>query len=712
MLKRVTSIATSGALGLAAAVALLPASAHAAPAPATYMGHVQVVSDDGNIVGCVAPGPSYTLRGTDNAFVVTATPGSRQNLMIEGSPDLALGVDSSAYPQMSSGSPSAYTFLKEGSPTPVGSSSVGGRQTAIWTIDPATRELSADYVWEDLSSERVAPWYSISGWQGVTRSVSALHSRFPWEIYGARFRVGGNCSGSVADDVPFGRQAITFTSSAPSPAYPGKTYDITATGGASGKPVTLSSTTAEHCTIDGSTVTFGTPGTCTIEAGQAGSASYTAAPSVTQDITVSAIPSTVTVNLALPSVVTGQSTTATAVVDVAAGSLAAAGGTVQFTVDGTAVGSPVAIDADGHAVSEELGGRVGPRQVVATYVPADSTHYVGSSNAAALTVAAADTTTKASVTASEITATVQPVAPGAGTPTGEVTFHVDGTKVGTATLDGGTAKLRYAVPTDTTHAVSAEYAGDADFTASSTSTSRANPGITAKVSSSKKSRNGWYRTPVKVTFTCDAKGAELVTPCPKPVTVSKQGASSVSRTIRTADGGIATATAAVKVDRSKPRVSIKGVKARRGYFDAPKPTCKVTDSVSGVQTCKVTSKRRGTKVVVTAKATDVAGNVRTKRVTYRLAKFTIRGAKKVGNTYRVKQGKTYTLQVRGAKARYVYATPAPGKPNRGSVPFKKAGKNTWTLGVTMSMTTSGTRSWNLGYTQNGKLHVIKVKVTG
>jgi len=507
-------------------------------------------------------------------------------------------------------------------------------------------------------------------------------------------------------------QAITFTSSAPTPAYPGKTYTIAATGGASGKPVALSSTTAEHCTIDGDTVTFGKPGTCTIEATQAGSAGFTAAPAVTQDITVSAIPSAVTVNLGLPSVVTGQRTTATADVSVAAGSLDAAGGTVQFAVDGTDVGSPVAIDADGRAVSPELGGPVGSRQVTATYVPADGTHYVGSSNAATLTVAAASTTTKVVVKASELSATVAPVAPGTGTPTGEVTFHVDGKKVGSATLANGTAKLAHAVATDTTHAVSAEYAGDAGFSASSASTSRSNPGITAKVGSRQKSRNGWYRTPVTVTFTCDAKGIELVTACPKPVTVTKQGASSVTRTIRTADGGIATATAAVKVDSGKPRVTLKGVKSGRSYFDSPKPKCVAKDAVSGLEKCKVTSKRRGNKVVVTAKATDVAGNVSTKRVTYRRAEFTIRGAKKVGSTYRVKQGETYTLQVRGAKARYVYATPAPGRPHRGSVPFKKAGKNTWTLGVTMSMTTSGTRSWNLGYTQNGKLHVIKVKVVG
>src|SRR5262249_60720029 len=53
-------------------------------------------------------------------------------------------------------------------------------------------------------------------------------------------------------------QAITFTSTPPGGALPGGTYDVSATGGGSGNPVTFSidSPSASACSIAGSTVTF------------------------------------------------------------------------------------------------------------------------------------------------------------------------------------------------------------------------------------------------------------------------------------------------------------------------------------------------------------------------------------------------------------------------------------------------------------------------
>jgi hypothetical protein len=59
-------------------------------------------------------------------------------------------------------------------------------------------------------------------------------------------------------------------------------------GGGSGNPVifTIDSTTASVCSIKGATVTFNQPGTCVIDANQAGNARYQAAPQVQQMITV------------------------------------------------------------------------------------------------------------------------------------------------------------------------------------------------------------------------------------------------------------------------------------------------------------------------------------------------------------------------------------------------------------------------------------------
>lgn len=83
-------------------------------------------------------------------------------------------------------------------------------------------------------------------------------------------------------------QTITFTSTAPSNATVGRaTYAVTATA-SSGLTVSFSSATPSVCTVSGSTVSFMATGTCTINADQAGDATYNAAPQVQQSFTVRA----------------------------------------------------------------------------------------------------------------------------------------------------------------------------------------------------------------------------------------------------------------------------------------------------------------------------------------------------------------------------------------------------------------------------------------
>jgi hypothetical protein len=61
-----------------------------------------------------------------------------------------------------------------------------------------------------------------------------------------------------------------------------------------------------------------------------------------------------------------------------------------------------------------------------------------------------------------ITVTVAPVAPGAGTPTGQVRFTEGKKKLGAATLANGVASLSIAF-TKGTHVVTAAYDGDGNF---------------------------------------------------------------------------------------------------------------------------------------------------------------------------------------------------------------------------------------------------------
>jgi hypothetical protein len=83
-------------------------------------------------------------------------------------------------------------------------------------------------------------------------------------------------------------QTITFTSSPPATPAPTSTYQVAATGGGSGNPVTFSIDpgSAQVCSVSGATVTFNHAGTCVIDAHQAGNASYRAAPQAQQTVTV------------------------------------------------------------------------------------------------------------------------------------------------------------------------------------------------------------------------------------------------------------------------------------------------------------------------------------------------------------------------------------------------------------------------------------------
>ncbi|WP_146076611.1 HYR domain-containing protein [Rathayibacter sp. AY1A7] len=86
-------------------------------------------------------------------------------------------------------------------------------------------------------------------------------------------------------------QTVAFTSTAPSTATSGDTLTPTATGGASGLPVTIGATGA--CTLADGVVTFAGSGTCTVTADQAGDGRYAAAAQASQTVAVTQLAGTV-----------------------------------------------------------------------------------------------------------------------------------------------------------------------------------------------------------------------------------------------------------------------------------------------------------------------------------------------------------------------------------------------------------------------------------
>ena len=213
-------------------------------------------------------------------------------------------------------------------------------------------------------------------------------------------------------------------------------------------------------------------------------------------------------------VVTGQQVIFTANVTVnAPGSTAAVqpGGTVDFQADGTDLAncSDVPIDETGTATCTSEGFTPSAPTITATYSGDGS--FLGSS-APSITETVNQDATVTNVTASAnppvngqsvtYSATVVPVGPGSGTPTGTVTFSVTGPKKpaltctggNTVTVSGGSATCMISASKLTagaTYSVAVAYSGDSGFSASNgsgqqtiaqgatgvTLTSNANPSV-------------------------------------------------------------------------------------------------------------------------------------------------------------------------------------------------------------------------------------------
>lgn len=198
---------------------------------------------------------------------------------------------------------------------------------------------------------------------------------------------------------------------------------------------------------------------------------------------------------------------------------------------------------------------------------------------------------------------------------------------------------------------------------------------------------------------CAESGAPLTAVCPAPVTLSDGAAgTSVTRTIIATDGGAATATVSVDIDRVRPAVRVTKVRAGATHFAlGPVVGCRATDRHSGVVTCKVTRRTKGHRIVYRAVATDRAGNTSSTRLVARTTDLFIRGAAMQKGHFVVHRGRTYTVLVKAAtRPTYVFASNTPRPTARGGVPFKRIGKNTWALGVTFEHAMRHTTWWNIG----------------
>jgi VCBS repeat-containing protein len=167
---------------------------------------------------------------------------------------------------------------------------------------------------------------------------------------------------------------------------------------------------------------------------------------------------------------------------------------------GTPTGTATFLDGDGAIGSATLNGGVATFTTSALAVASHTVtvNYGGdgnfnggsgslSGNPQVVTKASTVTTVSSSQNPSvwgqavTFTATVSAMAPGAGLPTGTVTFLDGSSAIGTATLSGGTASFTSSALAVTNHGISASYGGDGNFNGGSGSLS-GNPQVVGKAS--------------------------------------------------------------------------------------------------------------------------------------------------------------------------------------------------------------------------------------
>lgn len=237
--------------------------------------------------------------------------------------------------------------------------------------------------------------------------------------------------------------------------------------------------------------------------------------------------STTTTVTAAPASLTvfGQAVTFTASVVANPSSAGTPTGTVQFTDNGVNFGGAQTLSGGSTSVTSS-GLSVGGHDIEASYV-SDNPTFLSSSGGLAQQVNMASTMTGLASPANPsvfgqpvtLTATVGALAPGAGSPTGTVSFADGSTNLGTAPVSGGQATITTAGLSVGAHGLAATYNGDADFTAStgvlSQTVNRA-PTATTVASSANPSVFGQ-----KVTFSA--------TICPLPPSIAPSPAAIGSR---------------------------------------------------------------------------------------------------------------------------------------------------------------------------------------
>ena len=255
--------------------------------------------------------PKYTTNFTSSTLVVNQTAVAAISIQ-NGNSQALTGISvaaSASFPAGWTGSIGAYS-----------AECLGLSATSSTSISFSLSSLAANStctIYFDIIPSSTGT-YSIAGGTLTVAGPSAMSESVP-----------GPGTLTVASPVA---QTIAFTSTPASGIVVGSAaYTVTATGGASGNPVTFTidgASSAGACTISGSTVSFHGVGICIVDANQAGNTSYSAASVAEQDIAIGQAPQVINFTSTAP---TSAAVGATYAVTATGG---ASGNPVTFTIDG------------------------------------------------------------------------------------------------------------------------------------------------------------------------------------------------------------------------------------------------------------------------------------------------------------------------------------------------------------------------------------------
>jgi large repetitive protein len=329
--------------------------------------------------------------------------------------------------------------------------------------------------------------------QDINPGPTSSYPKYLTNVNGTLFFAANDGSHGGDPWILVNTATTTAVSSTPNPSAFGQAVTFTATVGVTpGLPAPIGTVdfkdggtdlTPGGVTLVGGQATFSTTalgaGSDTIAAVYSGDVNFQASqgddsakPQVVQK------DSTAVTLLTSPStLVSGQPVAVAAVVANTSGPFGTPTGQVQFSVDGTKLGSPVTlVGGVASHLPTTLLATGGPHTITATYTNSDG-NFLGSSKSVIQAVGKDGTrtilaSTPITAVAGQVvvfTAAIVPVAPGSGIPTGTVDFKDGATDLtpGGISLSAGRAFFTTSSLGLGHHTVTASYSGDASFTGSS-----------------------------------------------------------------------------------------------------------------------------------------------------------------------------------------------------------------------------------------------------